>query len=65
MTVQFFYTNPVFIAAHFLNLYTFLIFLVFWFQNHWYCDSSQNTSLQTKGYLYYTDRRVYAIGITR
>lgn len=51
-------------SCTFLKLVYFLIFLVFWFQNHCYCESSQNTSLQTMGYLY-TERTVYAIGITR
>ena len=52
LTALFLYTNPVFIAVYFWNLYTFLIFLVFWFQNHFYCASPKNKSLQTKGYLH-------------
>ena len=55
----FFTSHPAYIVAHFWNFCSFfllLLFLVFWFQNCRYCESSQSKPSQTVRYLLHSDR---------
>ena len=44
--------TPVFMFAHFSVFYSSFIFLIFCFQNHVYCEMSQNKASRSESYLY-------------